>query len=100
MGQKAAPEQRVVLGLDRAPLARALHPLCAAAAGPVQREPMATGLQPPPDGPALRRIGIWARDIGDQQPADRQPFLDIGKIVRDRGWYVAFGQQPQRCSRA
>ena len=48
------------------------------------------------DGAALRGIGIGAGDVGDQQPADRQPFLDIGKIVGDRGRNVPFGQQPQQ----
>ena len=46
MGQEIAAEQRVVLGLDGAALPRALDPLGAAAARPVQRQPMAAGLQP------------------------------------------------------
>ena len=96
MGQEAAAEQRVVLGLDSAALARAFHPLGAAAAGAVQAQPMAAGFEPAPERPALPGIGIRASDIGDQQPARRQPFFEIGKVVGDRGRNVAFGQQPQQ----
>ena len=45
---------------------------------------------------ALRGVGIGAGDIGDQQPADRQPFLDIGKIIGYRGRNALLGQEPQQ----
>jgi len=96
MGQKAAPEQPVVLGLDGAARARALHPLGAAAAGPMQAQPMAACLQPPLDGAGLSGVGVGAGHVGDQQLADRQPFLDIGEIVGDRGRDLPFGQEPQQ----
>ena len=86
----------MVLGLDGAALAHAFDPLGAAAAGAVQAQPVAAGLQPVPDGAALRGVGIRAGDVGDQQPADRQPFLDVGEVVGDRGRNVLFGQQSQQ----
>ncbi len=57
---------------------------------------MAARLQPLPDGTGLPGIGIRAGDVGDQQLAHRQPFLDIGKVVGDRGGNIALGQQPQQ----
>ena len=96
MGQEVAPEEGVVLGLDGAALAGALDPLGAAAAGAMQGQPMAARLQPALDGAGLRGVGVGAGDVGDQQPADRQPFLDVREVVGDRGRNVPFGQQPQQ----
>ena len=96
MGQEAAAEQRVVLGLDGAALAHALDPLGAAAAGAMQAQPVAARLQPMLDGAALRGVGIGAGHVGDQQLADRQPFLDVGEVVGDRGRNVLLGQQLQQ----
>ena len=95
MGQEIAPEQGVVLGLDGAALAGALHPLGAAAARAMQGQPMAARLQPALDRARLRGVGVGAGHIGDQQPADRQPFLDIREVVGDRGRNVSFGEEPQ-----
>ena len=85
-----------MLGLDGAALAQALHPLGATAAGAMQAQPMAARLQPALDGAALRGIGIGAGHVGDQQPADRQPFLDVREVVGDRSRNVPFGQEPQQ----
>src|SRR5262249_41664703 len=67
MSQEAAPEQRVVLGLDGAALATALDALGATAAGAVQSQPMAAGLEPALERAALPGIGIRSGDVGDQQ---------------------------------
>jgi hypothetical protein len=56
-GQLTGPKQRVLLGLVGAALARALHALGAATAGPVQAEPVPARLQPALDGAALRGVG-------------------------------------------
>ena len=96
VGQEKAAEQRVVLGLDRAPHPRPLDPLRAAAAGSVQGQPLAAGLQPGLQGAGLRGVGVGAGDIGDQQLADRQPFLEIGEVVGDRGRNLPLGQQLQQ----
>src|SRR4029453_19654747 len=53
MRQEVAAEERVVLGLHRAALPRALDALGAAAAGAVQAEPVAARLQPALDGARL-----------------------------------------------
>ena len=100
MRQEIAAEQRVMLGLDGAARARAFDALGAAAAGAVQGQPMAARLEPFADRPALRGIGIGAGDIGDQQPAERQPLRDIGEIVGDRGSDAGLGQQLSRRRRA
>ena len=96
MGQEEAAQQRVMLGLDGAALAHALHPLRAAAARPMQAQPMAARFEPARDGAALRGVGVGAGHIGDQQPADRQPLLDVREVVGDRGLNVPFGQEPQQ----
>src|SRR6516165_11208476 len=71
MGQKAAPQQGMVLSLDGAARAQAFHPLGAAAAGTVQAQPMAARLQPALYSATLRGVGVGAGHIGDQQSADR-----------------------------
>src|SRR5262245_9625842 len=86
MRQEAAAEECVVVGLDRAALAHALHTLGAAAAGAVQAEPVAAALNPRADGTALRRVRVRPRHVGDEQPADRQPFCDVREVVRYGGW--------------
>ena len=96
MGQEATAEERVVFGLDGTTIAHALDPLGSAAAGPVQAEPMATCLQPALDGVGLQGVRVGAGDIGDQQLADRQPFLDVGEVVGDGGRNVSLRQQAQQ----
>jgi hypothetical protein len=83
MGQEAAAEEGVVFALDGAARAGALDPLGTAAAGAVQRQPMAARLEPLAHRAGLRRVGVGAGDIGDQQSAERQPPLDIDEIVGD-----------------
>jgi hypothetical protein len=95
MGQKFAAEECVVLGLDGAPITHALDPFGSSAAGPMQTEPMAAGLEPAPDDAGLRRVGVGAGDVADQQLADRQEFLDIREVVGDRGRDVPLGEQPE-----
>ena len=96
VGQKIAAEQCVVIGLDGTARAETFDPLGAAAAGAVQGEPVAAGLQPVADRAGLGGIGVRAGDIGDQQLAQRQPFRDIGEIVGDRGRDVALGEKAEQ----
>jgi hypothetical protein len=52
------------------------------------------------DGAALPTVGERAGHVRDQQPAQREPPLDIGEVVGGRGGDVAVGQeaqQPQAC---
>src|SRR5262249_52597889 len=95
MGQEIAAEQRVVLGLDRAPLPRALDPLGAAPADAVQAEPATAGLEPLLERAALPRVGVRARDIRDQEATHREPLLEIRELVGDRGRDLALGQEAE-----
>ena len=56
---------------------------------------MAARLEPSLDRTTLRGVGVRARDIGDQQPADGQPFFDVGEVVGNLGRNVAFGEEAQ-----
>lgn len=59
---------------------------------------MAARLKPGFDGTALRGVRVGAGHIGDQQPGDREPFLDVHEVIGDRGRNIPFGQergQPQ-----
>jgi hypothetical protein len=62
----------------------------------MQAQPVAARLQPAPDGAALRGVGVGSGHIGDQQPGDGQPFLDVREVIGDRGRNVPFGHQPQQ----
>ena len=85
-----------MLGLHRAALPRSLDPLGAAAAGAVQAEPAAARLQPALNGPALGGIGIRPGHVRDEQPARRQPFLDVGEVVGGRGRHALLGEEPEQ----
>src|SRR5262249_32209075 len=81
------------LGLDGAARARSFDALGPPAARAVQCEPMPAPLGPSAYRVGLRRIGIWAGDIGDEEAAHRQPARDIGEIVGDRGGDILLGEQ-------
>jgi len=57
---------------------------------------MAARLEPALDGTASRGVRVGAGYIGDQQPADGQPFLDIHEVVGDRSRDAPFGQEAQQ----
>src|SRR5215471_5053386 len=96
MCQEAAPEERVMLGLDGAALAHALHALGAAATRPMQAQPVAAGLQPGADRTALCCVRVRASDVGDQHPAHRQPLLDVREVVTDRRRNVALAKKTKQ----
>src|SRR5579863_4946701 len=56
---------------------------------------MSARFEPLAKGAALRGVGIGAGDVGDQQTTHRQPLLDVGEVVADRGCDVLLGKQPQ-----
>ena len=84
MREEVAAEQRVVLGLDGAALPRPFDTFRAPAAGAVQGQPAPARFQPAPDRAALPGIGIRARHVRDQEPAERQPLRDVREVVGDR----------------
>jgi len=45
---------------------------------------------------ALHGVRVGAGHIGDQQLADREPFLDIGEVVGDGGRNIPFDQQAEQ----
>jgi hypothetical protein len=59
----------------------------------MQRQPMASLLQPFLHDLALAGVGIRAGDIRDQQPTDWQPLPDVSEIIADRRWDAGLRQQ-------
>mgnify|MGYP003351303168 CR=1 FL=1 len=96
MRQKKSTEQRVVFGLDCAALPHAFHARRFAAAGAMQGQPMAAGLDPRLNCSRLRGIRIRAGNVSDQQAAHREPFGDVAKIIGGGGWHFLFSQQCQQ----
>ena len=96
MREKEAAEQRVMLGLDGAALAHAFDALRAAAARAVQCKPVSARFEPGTQRSALRSVGIRTCDVGNQQAAHRQPFRQIGEVIRDRRLNVLLGEKSQQ----
>src|SRR5690348_7066296 len=96
MGQKKAAEQRVMLHLHGSALAHTFNPLRTPTAGAMQRQPMPSRLQPVPHNLALSGVWVGAGDIGDQEPAGRQPLPDVGEIVANRGRNAVLSEQGEQ----
>src|SRR5262245_17102735 len=86
----------MVLGLDLAALSHAFHALRPTTTGAVQGDPATAPFEPAPDGPALGGIGVGPGHVGDQEPAHRQPLLDIREVVAHGGRDIPLGQEPQQ----
>ena len=93
MRQEHGSEQCMMLGLHSAALRQALDALGTPAAGAVQRQPMAAGLEPGFQSGALLGARVGAGDVGDEQPAHGQPFLHVGEVVGDGSRNLSLGQQ-------
>src|SRR5437762_1827056 len=95
MREEVASEERVVLGLDGAPLPRAFDTFGAPAAGAVQGQPTPARFQPAPDRAALLRIRIRTCHVRDQQPTERQPLRDVREVVGGRCRDILLCQQAE-----
>ena len=93
MRQEHGSEQCMMLGLHSAALRQALDAFGTPAAGAVQRQPMAAGLEPGFQSGALLGTRVGAGDVGDEQPAHGQPFLHVGEVVGDGSRNLSLGQQ-------
>src|SRR5262245_58274139 len=54
---------------------------------------MSAGLEPGFQSGALLGTRVGASDVGDKQPAHRQPFLHVGEVIGDGGRNLSLGQQ-------
>ena len=86
----------MMLGFHGAALRQALDALGTPAAGAVQRQPMAAGLEPGFQSGALLGTRVGTGDVGDEQPAHGQPLLHVGEVVGDGSRDLSLGQQREQ----
>src|SRR5271155_3940872 len=85
MIQEEAAESLVISALDHlAAPPRLPHGHVSAAARAMQREPTSSCFEPLPDEFVLLVIRMGTGNIGDQEPACRQPSRDVGEIIGHR----------------